>query len=101
MTIVKIPDELYLHSIKKTISTANMKDMVEYALITALNARFRKCKTVGAQVRLFETLEQGNWWAKRATFQEKINEMKMHDLVGMLSVEQKQALIDAIWEHVS
>lgn len=94
--MVNIPDELYLHSINKAIPTANMGDMVEYALIIALNARFRKCKTKGAQMRLFEALEKGNWWAKRATFQDKINDMEMYELAGMLSPAQRQALINAI-----
>ena len=94
--MVNISDKLYLHSVKKLISTTNMGDMVEYALITALNARFRKCKTVGAQARLFEALEQGDWCAKRATFQDKINDMEMYDLFAMLSPTQKQALINVI-----
>lgn len=101
MAIVRISDELYLKSVDKIISTENMGNMVEYALRVALDTRLSKCKTAGARARLFSALEQGRWWARRATFQEKINEMKMHDLVGMLSVEQKQALVDAIWEHVS
>ena len=97
--MVNIPDKLYLHSVKKLISTTNMGDMIVYALITALNARFRKCKTVGAQARLFEALEQGSWLARRATFQDKINDMKMYDLFAMLSPAQKQALINAINEE--
>ena len=97
--MVNISDKLYLHSVKKLISTTNMGDMVEYALITALNARFRKCKTVGAQARLFEALEQGDWCAKHATFQDKINEMEVQNLVAMLSPAQKQALINTINEE--
>lgn len=98
MTVVRIPDELYLWSINKCIPTANMHDIAEYALITALNARFCKCKSEGAKKRLFEALERGNWNVKRATFQEKVNEMRARDLVAMLSPAQKQAIIDAINE---
>ena len=97
--MVNIPDKLYLHSVKKLISTTNMGNIIEYTLITALNARLRKCKTVGAQARLFEALEQGSWLARRATFQDKINDMKMYDLFAMLSPAQKQALINAINEE--
>ena len=99
MTMVKIPNELYLRSIGRCISTENMGDMVGHALITAFDARFRKCKTEGAKMRLFEALEQGNWYAKRATFAEKLNETEAETLVEMLSPEQKQAIIDALMKR--
>lgn len=98
--MVKISDQLYLQSIDRPISIANMhRYTIEYVLMSTLNARFRKCKSEGAKKRLFEAIEQGNLTAKRPTFQDKINEMKMRDLVAMLSPAQKQALINAINEE--
>ena len=100
--MVHIPDELYLHSIGKNISTANMGrigGIVTCALTVALDMRFRKCKTEGAKMRLFETLEQGKWCAKRATFAEKLNETEAETLVDMLTTEQKQAIIGALMKR--